>query len=98
MTQDPSSPGVQSHLPGHVVSAAQGALDETFNRHTSEPLEDVEAHLRGALADAGVEDLPPGWVEDAAAQVRAGEPVVVTAAEDGPDDEISPPPPHDAQL
>lgn len=90
--QDPGTAGTRTRLPGHVVSAAQGALDATFNQHTSAPLEDVEAHLRGALADAGVEDLPPGWVEDAAAQVRAGEPVVVTAAEDGPGDEISPPP------
>lgn len=92
MTQDPTYPGTETHVPGHVVSRAQAVLDETFNLHTTAPLEDVEAHLRGALADAGVEDLPEGWVEDVAERIRAGEPVIAEATEGGPDDEITPPP------
>lgn len=85
MTTDPTYDGAEeAPLPKELVAAAQGALDETFNLHTTSPLEDVEQHLRGALADHGAEGLPDGWIEEAAARIRAGEPVVAEPDEPPP--------------
>ncbi|WP_295661952.1 hypothetical protein [uncultured Nocardioides sp.] len=85
MTEQPESPGVETHVGKPVVAGAQGALDATFNAHAGDTPEDVEADLRQRLAGAGVLDgLSAGWVGRAAAAISAGDPVVAELDEPPP--------------
>ena len=85
MTEQPESPGVETHVDKAVVAGAQGALDATFNAHAGDPVEDVEEDLRRRFADAQVLDrLSGAWVRRAAAAITAGDPVVAEPDEPPP--------------
>ena len=77
MSEQPQSPGVETHVDKPVVAGAQGALDAVFNAQAGSPRDEVEAALRERLADAGVLDgVSDEWVRLAAATIASGEPVV----------------------
>ena len=76
---------VAADLPQALEHApAQAAVDATFNAFTNGEVAEVEHHLRGELADAGVDDMSDEWVVDLAGRISSGEVVVVEVAEDTP--------------
>ncbi len=83
MTQTPEFPGYETHVDKAVAADVQSALDATFNAHEGAPLEEVTAHLRHELDDAGVlGDVSDGYVAWAAERIADGAPVIAEVADD----------------